>query len=75
LPDGSCIVSVDPRFYRPAEVETLLGDASKARETLGWVPKTSFDDLVKEMATEDLKLAEQEKMTQAHSDKPTARWD
>lgn len=75
LPDGSCIVSVDPRFYRPAEVETLLGDASKAREKLGWVPKTSFDDLVKEMATEDLKLAEQEKMIQMHSDKPTARWD
>lgn len=58
---GACIVEVDPRYFRPAEVETLLGDPSKAKEKLGWFPKTSFIDLVKEMASEDLKSAEREK--------------
>jgi GDPmannose 4,6-dehydratase len=55
---GECIVSVDPIYFRPAEVETLLGDASKAREKLGWRAKTTFADLVKEMVREDLRLAE-----------------
>ena len=55
---GKCIVEVDPRYFRPAEVETLLGDASKAREKLNWVPQTSFQTLVKEMMTEDMKQAE-----------------
>ncbi|CCM79556.1 GDP-mannose 4,6-dehydratase [Rhizobium mesoamericanum] len=58
---GACIVAVDPRYFRPAEVETLLGDPSKAKEKLGWSPKTSFIDLVKEMAAEDLKSAQREK--------------
>ncbi|THV23061.1 GDP-mannose 4,6-dehydratase [Peteryoungia ipomoeae] len=58
---GACIVEVDPRYFRPAEVETLLGDPSKAKEKLGWFPRTSFMDLVKEMASEDLKSAEREK--------------
>lgn len=53
--NGKCIVEVDPRYYRPTEVETLLGDATKAKEILGWVPKTTFIDLVKEMVQEDLK--------------------
>lgn len=53
--DGKCIVAVDPRYYRPTEVETLLGDATKAKEKLGWTPRTTFEDLVKEMAIEDLK--------------------
>lgn len=48
------IVAIDPQYYRPTEVETLKGDATKAREKLGWVPKTSFNELVKEMAAEDL---------------------
>jgi GDPmannose 4,6-dehydratase len=55
---GECIVSVDPIYFRPAEVETLLGDASKAREKLGWRAKTTFADLVREMVREDLRLAE-----------------
>ena len=59
---GACIVEVDPRYFRPAEVETLLGDPSKAKEKLGWFPRTSFIDLVKEMASEDLKSAEREKL-------------
>ncbi len=51
---GQTIVRVDPRYYRPAEVETLLGDASKAHRELGWKPKTSFTDLVAEMVERDL---------------------
>ncbi|QKD04797.1 GDP-mannose 4,6-dehydratase [Mesorhizobium loti] len=57
---GVCIVAVDPRYFRPAEVEALLGDPSKARQRLGWEPKTTFADLVKEMVVEDLKGAERE---------------
>ena len=57
-----CIIAVDPRYFRPTEVETLLGDPSKAREKLGWVAKTSFDRLVEEMVVEDLKLAERDHM-------------
>lgn len=55
---GNCVVAVDPRYFRPTEVETLLGDATKAREKLGWVPRTSFEELVREMAEVDLKLAQ-----------------
>lgn len=55
---GRCVVSVDPRYFRPTEVETLLGDPTKAREKLGWVPKISFEEMVSEMVKEDLKLAE-----------------
>ena len=51
------IVRVDPRYFRPAEVETLLGDATKARNQLGWTPRTSFSDLVREMVQADLHLA------------------
>jgi GDPmannose 4,6-dehydratase len=54
------IIKVDPRYFRPAEVEILLGDASKAKEKLNWVPKISFEQLVKEMVDEDLKLAKKE---------------
>ena len=54
---GRDIVKVDPRYFRPAEVESLLGDATKAREKLGWVPKTSFEDLVAEMVAYDLDQA------------------
>ena len=54
---GKCIVAVDKRYYRPTEVEALLGDASLAREALGWEPKTSFEEMVAEMVAQDLKEA------------------
>ncbi len=54
---GATIVKVDPRYFRPTEVETLLGDASKARAKLGWKAELSFDTLVQEMVAEDLQLA------------------
>jgi len=60
--NGNCVVAVDPRYFRPTEVETLLGDASKARERLGWQPRTSFPELVSEMVQEDLKEAECEEL-------------
>ena len=52
--DGRCRVAVDPRYLRPAEVDTLLGDSSKARRELGWEPKIDFDSLVTEMVDADL---------------------
>ena len=58
---GNCIVAVDERYFRPAEVETLLGDATKAKQKLGWIPKISFKELVAEMMREDLKSAERER--------------
>ncbi len=54
---GDVIVRVDPRYFRPTEVETLLGDPAKAKEKLGWVPRTSFEDMVAEMTREDLALS------------------
>ena len=59
--NGKSIVKIDPRYFRPTEVENLLGDASKAKKKLGWYPKTTFKELVREMVSEDLKLAENEK--------------
>lgn len=63
---GKCIVSVDPRYFRPTEVETLLGDATKAKEKLGWTPKISFKELVSEMMREDLKAAERDELVKKH---------
>jgi GDPmannose 4,6-dehydratase len=57
---GDVVVRIHPQYYRPAEVETLLGDPTLARERLGWTPKTSFAELVREMAAADLALAERE---------------
>jgi len=57
---GDVVVQIDPRYYRPTEVETLLGDASLARETLGWAPRISFEDLVREMVDSDLRIAREE---------------
>ena len=59
--EGNDIIKIDPRYFRPTEVETLLGDASKVKEKLNWTPKISFEQLVKEMIDEDLKLAKNEK--------------
>ena len=63
---GKCIVSIDPRYFRPTEVETLLGDASKAKNKLGWVPKTTFKELVVEMVGEDFKIAERDELIKKH---------
>lgn len=63
---GKCIVAVDPRYFRPTEVETLLGDASKAKNKLGWTPKISFEELVSEMVREDLKSAERDEFVKRH---------
>lgn len=63
---GRCVVAVDPRYFRPAEVETLLGDATKAREKLGWTPKITFNELVSEMMREDLKSAERDEVVKKH---------
>ena len=58
--NGKIIVRVDPRYFRPAEVETLLGDPSKAKRQLGWEPKIGFAELVKEMVLSDLRIAERD---------------
>jgi len=57
---GDVIIRVDPRYFRPTEVDDLLGDASKAREKLGWSPRVSFTELVKQMVSEDLALAKRD---------------
>jgi GDPmannose 4,6-dehydratase len=64
--NGKCIVAVDPKYFRPAEVETLLGDPTKAREKLGWTPKIRFHELVAEMMREDLKAAERDELVKKH---------
>ena len=61
-PTGKVKVEVDKRYFRPTEVETLLGDSSKAKEKLGWVPEISLDDMVAEMVREDLKIAERDEL-------------
>ncbi len=62
---GDIVVRVDPRYYRPAEVDTLLGDATRAREQLGWSPTCEFTDLVAEMVESDLRLAHEEALVAA----------
>jgi GDPmannose 4,6-dehydratase len=57
---GECIIEVDSRYYRPTEVETLLGDPTKAKRELGWEPRVTFAELVQEMAQKDLQEAEME---------------
>lgn len=63
---GKCIISVDPLYFRPTEVETLLGDSSKARDKLGWVPEVTFDQLVEEMVEHDLHAAQRDELVQRH---------
>jgi GDPmannose 4,6-dehydratase len=64
--NGNVIVRVDARYFRPTEVETLLGDPSKAKEKLGWTPTTTFHELVAEMVREDLKSAERDELVKDH---------
>lgn len=67
MPDASrIIVRVDPRYFRPTEVETLLGDPTKAHQKLGWSPKISFKELVTEMVKEDFKTAERDELVKNH---------
>jgi GDPmannose 4,6-dehydratase len=63
---GNCVVAIDPRYFRPAEVETLLGDPTKAREKLGWKPRTNFQELVTEMITSDLEAAQRDVLVHTH---------
>jgi len=66
LKEGDIIVRVDPRYYRPAEVETLLGDSSMAKEKLGWEPKISIKEMISEMVDEDLSNAKSRKLLKDH---------
>jgi GDPmannose 4,6-dehydratase len=63
---GEVIVKVDPRYFRPAEVETLLGDPSKAREKLGWVPEITVEEMCKEMVAHDLDAARRHSLLKRH---------
>ena len=63
---GKTLIEVDPRYFRPAEVDLLLGDSSKARRELGWKHNYDLKDLVKEMVEEDLKRAKKEKTLREH---------
>ena len=62
---GNCIVQVDPRYFRPAEVDSLMGDATKARVKLGWQPRVNFQQLVREMVASDLQHAERDQLVKA----------
>jgi GDPmannose 4,6-dehydratase len=69
---GAVIVAVDPRYFRPTEVETLLGDATKAREKLGWQPRITVEELVREMVHADLELARRDALSRSHGFKVPA---
>ncbi len=69
---GRCIVAVDPRYFRPTEVDSLLGDPSKAKAKLGWEPKITFAEMVSEMVLEDLKSAERDHLVKEHGYKTMA---
>ena len=64
--NGKCVVQVDSRYFRPTEVETLLGDPTKAKEKLGWIPKITFQELVSEMVREDYKSAQRDELVKKH---------
>ena len=64
--DGKVVVSIDPRYFRPTEVETLLGDPTKAQKELGWTPTTTFEELVTEMVESDLKSAQRDALVRKH---------
>ncbi len=64
--EGKCIVAVDPRYFRPTEVDSLLGDASKARQKLDWQPRVTFEELVAEMVNADLEAAQRDELVKRH---------
>lgn len=68
--NGKTVVAVDPLYFRPAEVDTLLGDPSKARIKLGWSARVGFEQLVEEMVTEDLKSAQRDELVKRHGHRP-----
>jgi GDPmannose 4,6-dehydratase len=68
--NGQPIVRVDPKYFRPTEVESLLGDASKAKAKLGWVPQITFNQIVSEMVREDLRSARRDELIKLHGYKP-----
>jgi GDPmannose 4,6-dehydratase len=71
---GDCVVAVDPRYFRPTEVETLLGDPTKAKTELGWVPEITAQQMCAEMVAEDLKAAQQTALLRQHGfHKPVSR--
>ena len=63
---GDVVVRVDPRYFRPAEVETLLGDPTKAKDKLGWVPEITVQEMCAEMVREDLKAAQRHALLKQH---------
>ncbi len=63
---GNVVIGIEPRYFRPTEVESLLGDAAKARRELGWTPRTSFDELVREMIAADLEVAKRDALVKEH---------
>lgn len=67
---GACVIAVDHGYFRPTEVETLLGDPTKAKKILGWTPKIGFHELVSEMVKEDLKSAERDELIKKHGYRP-----
>ncbi len=70
--EGKAVVRVDPRYFRPTEVETLLGDPTKAHAKLGWKPRIGFEELVQEMVREDLRIAERDSLIRSHGYRPMA---
>ena len=66
LRPGDVVMRIDPRYFRPAEVETLLGDPSKAKERLGWVPEITVQEMCAEMVAEDLKTARRHALLKEH---------
>lgn len=73
--NNKCIIQIDPRYFRPTEVETLLGDSSKAREKLGWSPKITFEQLISEMIQEDFKIANRDKLIENHGYDPMQSYE
>ena len=73
--EGNCIVRIDPRYFRPTEVDTLLGDASRAHQILGWSPTCCFNELVAEMMKNDLQQSEEEKFSKQHGFSKSKRYE